>query len=72
MFVEAGDFVGFHYVANEPQARPRSLGPNQIPEGVDIEIIYAKTVFDNELPIGTTIVVEERRPRALSLAVFVA
>ena len=73
VLVEAGDFVGFHYDDNEPQARIRVFDADLTPEGVVIENMYFETKYDNELPVGTTIMVKKFAiKRAPSIAVFVA
>ena len=72
VLVEAGDFVGFHYDDNGPRASVRVFNADQTPDGVAIEKMYSTNIYDNELPVGTAIMVDEARKRAPSLAVFVA
>ena len=72
VLVEPGDFVGFHYANNEPEARVRVLDADQTQEGVAIEYVYIKLIYDNELPISTILSPKAFRNRAPSLAVYIA
>ena len=54
--VDSDDFVGFHHESNEPDARVKVTEGGQTPDGVAIENVYYKRIYDNDLPIGKTIV----------------
>ena len=70
--VEAGDFVGFHYDDNEPEARVKIYLANQTPEGDVIEPAFGVDMHDSDFPVGTTINGSLEAPRAAVLAVYIA
>ena len=73
VLVEPGDFVGFHYASNQPEARVRVLDADQTQDGVAIDYVYIKRIYDNELHIGTIITPKSNSKfRAPSLAVYIA
>ena len=72
LLVEAGDFVGFHYDDNEPEARVKVYVANQTPEGDAIEPGFGVNRHDSDLPVGTTITGSLGTPLAAPLAVYIA
>ena len=53
VLVETGDFVGFHYDDNEPEARVKTVIGNQTPEGVTIDKAYGQLLHDSQIPGAT-------------------
>ena len=74
VLVEADDFVGFHYVNDEREAKVQIIKGDQTPEGVAIGKCYFKSIQDDELNVGTTIEEPQSFPnhRVASLAVYIA
>ena len=72
VLVEAGDFLGFHYDDNEPEARVKLLNAEETPEGVPISNMYSKNIHDSDVPVGTTIALETGANRTPCLAVYIS
>ena len=72
VLVEANDFVDFLYKDNEPKARVKTIVTDQTPEGEPIGLSFGKLLYDNDLTIGTAIVIEgSGTVRAPSLALYI-